>query len=94
MANPRETQTLQSWSSASQGSDWDDDFIDDELLLNEEEFDSDGFYYDGRSVTGSMTSRQRIEMARENSKLLSSLNFLDINEDFEYPQDDSAEYSY
>ena len=94
MVNPRQSQTTQPWTDPDQEAEWDDTFGDD-FMLDDDELDTEQFYYDDSIEVGSMTSRQRIEIARENKKLMSSLEYLDMNEDFEYTHDnDSAEYSY
>ena len=95
MTDPRQPQTTPPWVDADSEPDWDDHVYDDDFNLNENELDTEQFYYDDDNDIGSMTPRQRIEIARENKKLMSSLNYLDFNEDFEYSQDqDSADYSY
>lgn len=95
MASPHETQTMQSWSASNEELDWDDDILEGGLFTDEEEFDSVGFYFHDSGSNGYLTARQRIEIARENRMLLSSISDLDLNNNFEYPEDQpSAEYSY
>ena len=94
MASSRETQTVQSWSASSEDLDWDDDVFEDGFFDDEEDYDSVKAYFQDTNKS-SLTTRQRIEIARENKILLSSLNDLDLYDDLEYLQNQhSAEYSY
>ena len=94
MASSRETQTVQSWSVSSSEPDWDDDVFEDGFFDDEEDYDSVEAYFHDTSKS-SLTTRQRIEIARENKILLSSLNDPDFYDDLEYLQNQhSAEYSY
>ena len=94
MASSRETEAVQSWPVSDETPDWDDDVFEDGFFDDEEDYDSvEAYFHDANK--SSLTTRQRIEIARENKILLSSLNDLDLYDELDYLQNQhSAEYSY
>lgn len=95
MVNPRESQASQPWADDGSESTWDNDVNDNEIFLDDLEVDEE--LDEGSKASGSstMTSWQRIEIARENRKLQSILEDFDDYNEIEYTQDDwPAEYSH
>ncbi len=91
MVDPRESQIKPTWTDASPEPDWDDELTAGDDFIQFDSPDEELEFDDARTRARSLSSWQRIEIAREKRMLRS---ILDDYDDFEYPLDDYlAEYS-